>query len=65
METRVFITAECDCGETMKKGLIIFHEENEIPEISYDTASCNSFECDACEKKYYTGDFDLIAEEDM
>lgn len=49
----------------MKKGMIIFHEENEVPEISYDTASCDSFQCDACDKKYYTADFDLIDEEDM
>lgn len=65
METKIFITAECDCGETMKKGMVIFHEENEIPEVSYDTASRDKFTCDECGKSYYTGDFDLIDEKDM
>jgi redox-regulated HSP33 family molecular chaperone len=65
MQTKINITAECDCGETMKKGMLIFHDDNEIPELSYDTASCDSFHCDSCDKNYYTGDFDLVAEEDI
>ncbi len=55
-----FITFECDCGETIKnRGLWL---SGDVPEISWDNASCSTFECEKCEKKYYTGDFDYFEE---
>lgn len=57
---------ECpECDETIKKGMIIFHEENEVPEISWDTASCSSFECEKCEKGFHTGDFDYLTDDEI
>lgn len=66
METKVYITFLCpDCDEEIKHGLRIFHEENEIPEISWDTASQESFHCEKCEKTWYTTDFEYLSEDEI
>jgi len=63
---KIYITMECpDCDETIRKGLITLCEYGGIPEVSWDTASCSSFTCNKCDKTFYTGDFEVLSEDEI
>jgi hypothetical protein len=63
---KIYITMECpECDETMRNGLLTLCEHNGIPEVSWDTASCSTFECEKCEKTYYTGEFEVFDEDEV
>lgn len=62
-----YLTAECpNCDETIYYGLCVTADEhNGRPAIPFDMAVQTAFYCDSCGEKSYTGDFDLLTEDEI
>jgi len=62
-----YLSADCpDCGEEMFYGLCITTLEHDgRPVIQYDIAAQTTFTCEECGTNSYTGDFDLLTEDQI
>ena len=58
----IYIVMDCEnCGETIRH-LIACSTRGGIPEVPWDVASQDVFECLKCESTYITGDFETYSE---
>lgn len=64
---RFYLTAQCaNCDEDIVYGPCMTLIEHEgLPAIPFDMASQTSFECEACGQSSYTGDFELLSEDEI
>lgn len=60
----VVMVFECDCGEDIKHRVGVMTDTEDI-ELPWDLCSQTEFECNSCGKKYYTGDFEYLDEDEI
>lgn len=58
---------ECpECSEVIRHGLpALVKYENEVPEVSWNIAAQKKWHCENCDKSYYTGDFEVLNEDEI
>jgi len=62
---KIKLTASCpECNELMGFYLGDF-TGGENPEVDISCFEQVTFHCDKCDKDFYTGDFDLLSDEDL
>lgn len=57
-----FQCPECD-HITLSKCAYIGEED--LPVVMWNSGECSEFECEECGAKFYTGDFDLLSEDEI
>jgi NAD-dependent SIR2 family protein deacetylase len=58
------LVIDCEnCGEQIKEKCVWLSEG--LPEITPNAFTCESFKCRKCGKKTYTGDLDILSEDEI
>lgn len=57
-----FQCPECD-HITLSKCAYIGEED--LPVVMWNSEECSEFKCEECGAKFYTGDFDLLSEDEI
>lgn len=67
MSFTFYLTAECaNCDEEIAQGpCMTLNEHGGLPAIPFDMAAQSTFYCPACQTSSYTGDFELLSEDDV
>lgn len=67
MSQAFYLVAQCPkCDEEIVYGqCVTFMEHQGLPLIPYDLAAQTVFECDHCGARAYSGDFELLTEDQV
>ncbi len=64
----IFLTTECECGGTADDGGCLDLTQDDSERVNIDigfTCSQVIMECPKCGKKYYTGDVEILDEDEI